>query len=148
MREEDEHSSTLDDRFNDTFNELIVDIDGDNFSIDDNSQQASTHFISFSEINLNSATSTVMELSNRASHHTLTAYDDTKAAIGAETDPFSYHTNTISRYTSEKFTGVMINTGAAKCSTAGYAQFLALQKDVDIKPDVRSRGSVNVQFGI
>ncbi|KAI1003494.1 hypothetical protein K3495_g4718 [Podosphaera aphanis] len=138
---EDEHSNTLDDRFNDTFNELIVDID-------DDSQQASAHFISFGEINLNSATSTVMELSNRASHYTLTAYDDTKAAIGAETDPFSYNTNTISRYTSENFMGVMIDTGASKRSTAGYAQFLALQKDVDIKLDVRARGSVNVQFGI
>jgi len=41
-------------------------------------------------------------------------------------DPFVY--NMTLYYTSIKFIGVIIDTGASKCSTAGYSQFLAFQK--------------------
>ena len=34
--------------------------------------------------------------------------------------------NAISRYSSNQFQGIMIDTGAAKRSTAGYGQFQAL----------------------
>jgi len=41
-------------------------------------------------------------------------------------DPFTYNiTTSTSRYTADKFIGIMINIGASKQSIAGYGQFLA-----------------------
>ena len=42
----------------------------------------------------------------------------------------------------------MIDTGASKRSTAGYGQFLALQKIDKVQLNESTRGTVSVQFGI
>ncbi len=65
-------------------------------------------------------------------------------------DPFAY-VMTPDRYTSEKFYGVMIDSGASAKSTAGYGQYLAFKKhkiDPSIDLDVTKAGAVNIQFGI
>jgi hypothetical protein len=54
-----------------------------------------------------------------------------------------------SRYSSDHFYGIVIDTGASKYSTAGFAQFQALQNiDNTVKLDGTTKGKVNVQFGI
>jgi hypothetical protein len=65
-------------------------------------------------------------------------------------DPFAY-VMTLDRYTSEKFYGVMIDSGASAKSTAGYGQYLAFKKnkiDSSVDLDLSRAGAVNVQFGI
>jgi hypothetical protein len=65
-------------------------------------------------------------------------------------DPFAY-VMTPNRYTSEKFYGVMIDSGASAKSTAGYGQYLAFKKneiDPSVDLDPSRAGAVNVQFGI
>jgi hypothetical protein len=54
-----------------------------------------------------------------------------------------------SRYDTNRFYGIVIDTGAAKYSTAGFDQFQALQQtDDSIKLDRSTEGSVKVKFGI
>ena len=54
-----------------------------------------------------------------------------------------------SRYTSDCFYGIIIDTGASKYSTAGYPQFEALQHDTpSLQLDTSTKGTVTVQFGI
>ena len=60
---------------------------------------------------------------------------------------------TTSRYTTDVFYGVMIDTGASKKSTAGYNQYIAFRKSeagkgTGTEIDTSTAGAVNVQFGI
>jgi hypothetical protein len=64
-----------------------------------------------------------------------------------KSDPFAY-SNTASRYTSDRFYGVMIDTGASRRSTAGWGQYLAYQKVQNTLIDTTTAGAINVQFGI
>jgi hypothetical protein len=64
-----------------------------------------------------------------------------------KSDPFAY-SNTTSCYTSDRFYGVMINTGALKRSTAGWGQYLAYQKVQNTLINTATAGAINVQFGI
>ena len=83
------------------------------------------YLISFGTLTIDKATSTSVELANKACTHLLTA---TSTEPTIETDPFNYNTTTAaSRYTSTVFIGIIINTGVLKKSTAGYGQFQALQ---------------------
>ena len=60
-------------------------------------------------------------------------------------DPFSYTTETASRYTLAQFQGIMVDTRASKRSTGGYGQFLALQRqDSAIQLNIATQGIVNV----
>ncbi|KAI0998723.1 hypothetical protein K3495_g9476 [Podosphaera aphanis] len=52
------------------------------------------------------------------------------------------------RYSSGIFMGIMIDTGAANCSTAGYEKFTALQKSLNVKLDKSKAGETKVQFWI
>ena len=63
-----------------------------------------------------------------------------------ELNIISYLTNT--RYTSNTFYGVVIDTGASQRSTAGYEQYLAYTKTYSEKIDTLRAGMVRVQFGI
>lgn len=63
-----------------------------------------------------------------------------------ETDPFTYITTT--RYTEDKFYGIVIDTGASQRSTAGYGQVRAYQKNHPATIDTARAGMVKVQFGI
>jgi hypothetical protein len=53
-----------------------------------------------------------------------------------------------SRYSTDVFMGIMIDTGAAVRSTAGQDQFHALQQIQDIKLDKSRAGEAKIQFGI
>jgi hypothetical protein len=53
-----------------------------------------------------------------------------------------------SRYSSKEFYGVVIDTGAAKRSTAGIHQFRALQQLTTATLDESSKGKLTIQFGI
>ena len=55
---------------------------------------------------------------------------------------------TSSRYTSEQFHGIMLDTGAARTSTAGYGQAEAYTREFDTKLDTTTAGSINAHFGI
>jgi hypothetical protein len=71
-----------------------------------------------------------------------------KTTPPANQDPFTYNTN-ISRYTADNFYSIMINIGASQHSTAGYGQFLVLQRlDTNIQLNTATQGIVNVQFRI
>jgi hypothetical protein len=64
-----------------------------------------------------------------------------------KSDPFAY-SNTTSRYTSDRFYGVIINTRASKRSTAGWGQYLVYQKVQHTPINTVTAGAINVQFGI
>ena len=54
-----------------------------------------------------------------------------------------------SRYGSGEFYGIIIDTGAAKRSTAGISQFQAFQRlSPGVSINTTSKGKVTVQFGI
>ena len=88
-------------------------------------------------------------LQSHATYHSLTKSDKTTDSHENDSSAFS----TTSRYTSEIFYGIMIDTGASKRSTAGYSQYLAYKKGnfasgTDSNIDRTKAGAVNVQFGI
>ena len=51
-------------------------------------------------------------------------------------------------YSNHEFHGIMIDTGAAKWSTAGYEQLKALQRICDVPIDRTTAGKVKIIFGI
>ena len=64
-----------------------------------------------------------------------------------DTNPFAYIAT--DRYSSDKFYGIMIDTGASKHSTAGYGQFMAYTRDIKYTTiDISKAGAIHVQFGI
>lgn len=89
-------------------------------------------------------------LANRSFSHSLHGSAPEPAPKPASDDdqiPFAYIVT--NRYTSDKFFGIMIDTGASIHSTAGYGQFLAYQKyNPNTSIDTSTKGAINVQFGI
>ena len=54
-----------------------------------------------------------------------------------------------SRYNTDQFYGIVIDTGASEVSTAGYGQFQALQRsDQTVKLNTATKGAVTIKFGI
>ncbi|KJZ69913.1 hypothetical protein HIM_10698 [Hirsutella minnesotensis 3608] len=52
------------------------------------------------------------------------------------------------RYSKDKFQGIMIDTGAAKVSTAGHSQYIALQReDPSVALDRSTSGQATIKFG-
>ncbi|KJZ68485.1 hypothetical protein HIM_12126 [Hirsutella minnesotensis 3608] len=52
------------------------------------------------------------------------------------------------RYSKDKFQGIMIDTGAAKVSTAGHSQYIALQReDPSVALDSSTSGQATIKFG-
>lgn len=94
-------------------------------------------------------TTTVNQLNNLSFQHALTR----TVTSQAEVDPFMYTATTrprSPRYHSDRFYGIMVDTGASKSSTAGWGQYLAYQQAVDATASIDSNtaGAINVQFGI
>jgi hypothetical protein len=123
--------------------------DEDTEDTSDSQSQAScflTSITSTGTLTAEEATSTSVELANRAYVHLLTA---NAVKTTREDDPFSYTTTVASQHTSTVFMGIVIDTGAAKKSTAGHNQFKALQnEDHTVSLDTSTKGQVKVQFGI
>ena len=68
--------------------------------------------------------------------------------VGNDTSAFNVFSK-VNRYSSATFIGIVIDTGATQRSTAGLQQFKALQSlQPDVQLDTRTKGMVNVQFGI
>jgi len=71
------------------------------------------------------AISIATTLANKAFGHSVTTIDNIVPLI-TDQNPFTYNTTmSTSRYTVDKFIGIIINIGASKQSIAGYGQFLA-----------------------
>jgi hypothetical protein len=89
-------------------------------------------------------------LANQSLAHALictdTAASDTTTSADTDSDPFIY--TVTSRYTSDVFYGIMIDTGASKKSTARYSQYLAYKKTHGATIDTDKAGAIHVQFGI
>jgi hypothetical protein len=89
------------------------------------SESGIVYLTAFGELILNKATSMSIILANKAFSYLLILEDMTKPTL--VTDPFIYILNiSNSRYTSDIFLGIIIDTGASKKSTTGYGQFQAL----------------------
>ena len=77
------------------------------------------YLTAFGELMPNKATSISAILANKAFSHSLTLEDMIKPIL--TTDPFTYTLNTpSSRYTSDVFLGIVVDTGASRKSIAGY----------------------------
>jgi len=130
----------------------VLNTDTDKNTDNDNSEEEledpnGCYLTLFGTLTTDEATSTSVELANKACAYLLTTISTEPTT---ETDPFNYNTTTAaSRYTSTVFMGIMIDTSALKKSTAGYGQFQALQNaDQSVRLDTLTKGQVNVQFGI
>jgi hypothetical protein len=130
---DDDDDDDDDEELDEAFTSLVINVESDpNLMgpIDTTASRAITtsYITDLSELSLDDANSTVIELANRAFSHSITATDATTTSNPIlDLDPFSYSTDTTtSRYTSTVFIGIIINTGASKRSTASYRQFQAL----------------------
>jgi hypothetical protein len=90
------------------------------------------------------------ELANRATAHKLSSFFQTAGDDTVPENTFELEDSFVSesRYNMESFQGIVIDTGAAKFSTAGYNQFLAYKNTVkDVNLDTTTAGSVSIRFG-
>jgi hypothetical protein len=84
------------------------------------SESSIAYLTVFGKLILNKTTSMSIILANKAFSYLLILEDMTKPTPA--TDPFIYILNTSSsRYISDVFLGIIIDTGASKKSTAGYS---------------------------
>jgi hypothetical protein len=115
-------------------------------------QDTEAFFTSIGSLSRDLASSTVTELAKRALLHQLTGETPTplQATIPISQKDLSVYNMSLSRYDSRQFHGIMIDTGAATCSTAGYGQFQAFQRTVTdpVELNTAKKGAVKVQFGI
>jgi hypothetical protein len=89
------------------------------------SESSIVYLIAFGELTPNKTTSISIILANKAFSYLLILEDITKPT--PIIDPFIYTLNiSSSRYTSDMFLGIIINTRASRKSTTGYNQFQAL----------------------
>ena len=134
---------------NDAFENLILDIESE-LNYEKEPEPGTAYLTAFGELTPNEATSVSIVLANKAFSHSMTLEDMTEPTPA--TDPFTYTLNTpSSRYTSDVFLGIVVDTGASKKSTAGYGQFRALQRSnpaMELELDTSTKGQVTVQFGI
>ena len=108
-------------------------------------EQTELFLTSFGMIQHEGAINTVTDLADRSFTHAITGTNPT-AHHNNDSDPFAYVAT--SRYTSDEFYGIMIDTGASKRSTAGYGQYLAYRETQNTVIDTSKAGAINVQFGI
>ena len=108
--------------------------------------QTTVYYTLYSEIKLDNATVTALELANRVYSHAVITIDTTIDVFLTNTDLFAY--NTTLYYTSTKFIGIIINIKASKCFIVGYSQFLTLQKINKVQLNKSMRGTVSIQFRI
>ena len=81
--------------------------------------QAIVYYTLYGKIKLDNITAIALELANRAYSHAVITINTIIDTFLTDIDLFTY--NITLRYTSIKFIGVIINTGASKRSIAGYS---------------------------
>ena len=67
-------------------------------------------------------------LQNQATNHAITKHDPFLILTTSQDKDINSIFTFSSRYLSETFQGIMLDTGASGILTAGYPQYLALQK--------------------
>jgi hypothetical protein len=99
---------------------------------------------------LNTASELVNNLINRSYTHLLTGENHAmESSKPPAEDIQTFIVGGTSRYNNNRFYGIVIDTGAAKYSTARFDQFQALQQtDNSIKLDRTTEGRIKVKFGI
>jgi len=113
---DDDEDNNKNNKITNAFNALVINIDPNTLLNKDN--QTTVYYTLYSEIELDNATATALELANRAYSHIVITINTITDAFTTDIDPFMY--NITSRYTSTKFIGVMIDTRASKRSIVGY----------------------------
>lgn len=134
------------------FESLVLDIES-GLNLQDNADYATatptSYLTHYGELTDNQAISASAALANKAFTHLMTSKDITKATPAE--DPFIYNSVATSRYTSDVFQGIVVDTGASTISTAGHNQFQALRQSnpsMELELDTSTRGQVTVQFGV
>ena len=114
--------NSLNNKITNIFNALVVDMDPD--TLLDKDDQAIAYYTLYSEIELDNATVTALELANRAYSHIVITIDTITDVFPTNTDLFIY--NMTLYYTFIKFIGIIINIKTSKCFIVGYNQFFTL----------------------
>lgn len=152
-------SDSEEDDLTGAFQTLLIDNDSDHECDTPTSGQSTQFFTTTTGRNHNLLDQSfgknlAIELANKAFVHQLTSiaptveFEAEKASESLTPESLTTGSNT-SRYGTDHFYGIIIDTGASKYSTAGFAQFQAPQNiDNTIKLDSTTKGKVNVQFGI
>ncbi|KHJ32289.1 hypothetical protein EV44_g3486 [Erysiphe necator] len=145
IKEYEIHPTAVDLDDNETFKEqlenLILEPVPDTLETQSESDNtsASIFFTSIGSINGNII---VQHLANKSFTHALTTH---KYIID---NPSMSSKFLQERYNSKEFFGIMIDTGAAAQSTAGYGQFLPYQKLSAVTLNTKTTSEVTVKFGI
>lgn len=115
-------------------------------------QQATSYVTSYGELSTNSATYTASLLADKSFAHLIDPTNNTtEHQTDLPTTPIAYAAHARVRYGKDVFMGIIVDTGAAVKSTAGYSQFQALQQsesDLKAELDTSTKGGVTVQFGV
>ena len=128
----------------DTFESLFMENESDTET--ETEPITESYITSIGALSKESATSVVTELANRAFLHQVT--NETLSQTLDSTQALEGSFISASKYDSRTFQGIMIDTGAAKCSTAGYGQFQAFRRNATVELNITTKGAVTVQFGI
>ena len=142
---EDDRSDDIPDEFMDDFEALIVEVEGTM----DTATNEPTIFVTETgdSIEEKNAANMVTELLNKATSHALLKDDNDEANIKSDNTSNSFITS--DRYGPEQFYGIMVDTGAAGKSTAGYGQYIAYGKVFGkTHIDTGQKGAVKATFGI
>jgi hypothetical protein len=106
--------------------------------------ESTIYLIAFRELTSNEATSMSVALANKAFSHSLTSEDMTEPTPATDSTPA---TNPTSRYTSDMFLDIIVDTETSKKSIAGYSQFWALQQlnpAIELELDTSTKEQVTV----
>jgi hypothetical protein len=94
------------------------------------------------------ANAMITQLADRSTAHAL-IHQVNDDIINPDFEPDFDPDSSKGRYTSKKFYGILLDSGASARSTAGYGQYLAYVKTFGEKHlDTSTAGSVHAQFGI
>ncbi|POS84537.1 hypothetical protein EPUL_004867 [Erysiphe pulchra] len=113
----------------------------DSYQIEDNENTMQHTF--FGETDGKGLLSTIADLSIQ---HMITSCD-----VIQNSEPIEMLTSSVSRYDDRHYHGIMIDTGAASNSTAGYKQYLAYKRinaNIDTHINTSKGKSTNIKFGI
>ncbi|KAI0994210.1 hypothetical protein K3495_g13972 [Podosphaera aphanis] len=117
---------------NDDFESLTLKVE--DLDLQDTSENYVT---SISSVPHNQALEYQQELANRATYHAIT-----------KSIPTVENFVLTGRYSSDEFRGIMLDTGAAHLSTAGYGQAKAYMRQFNVAMDTSSYGKLQAKFGI
>jgi hypothetical protein len=143
MAEIESEDNTSEDELSDAFKALLAD------TSKEEEQYSDSYFTSVEVLSTESSVPYIVpyvetlvdNLNNQAFMHQLTNRLPSEPV--EVTDNFTTE-GTTSRYGSDRFYGIVIDTGASKYSTAGYGQFQALQRTNGIALNKTTKGQVIV----